>query len=216
MAIELSLGLDFRNKRFKDAAVGLRAYAKALQVDWDSLAPVLSKELRSFLDSVAEALAKRHGVAWPSGTSGQSLSKRSGGLVDSIIKSVTVEGTTFETIEGHIGAAFPYGIHEFGGVITPKSAKYLTIPLPAALDNRGVPLRKSAREWEHTFVATSKAGNLIIFQRRGAAIVPLYVLKSSVPIRPRLGMGKTLDAGLPYFREHAMDQMVQKLIEGSR
>lgn len=211
MAQPYEINFEFRNKRFRDARKGLDAFARAVAKDWDGSAKVLSDELRSFLDSVAEALAQRHGTAWPEGTTAKTLSKRSGKLVASILESVKITGKTFDTIEGHISAAFPAHVHEFGAVIRPKRAKFLTVPLPAALDSRGVPLKKSARDWENTFVARSKAGNLIIFQRRLSQIVPLYVLKSSVKIPPRLGMRATLDVGLPYFVDKAMDAMVRSI-----
>lgn len=214
MASSYEVGFEFRNKRFRDAEKGLRVFADTIQKDWDGSAKVLSDELKSFLDSVAEALASRHGSAWPGGTTAKTLSKRSGALTDSIVKSVTVSGTTFDTIQGTIGGDFPAQVHEFGATITPKKSKYLTIPLPAALDARGVPLKKSARDWENTFVARSKAGNLIIFQRRLSQIIPLYVLKTSVTIPPRLGLRETLDVGLPYFVEKSMDALVKAVMEG--
>ena len=127
-----------------------------------------------------------------------------------------VDGKTFDEITGQIGGSMNAAVQEFGTTITSKTAKYLTVPLPAALDSKGVPRKKNAREWDNTFVAQSKAGNLIIFQREGAKIVPLYVLKSSVTIPPRLGMRKTLDAGIPYFVEWAMDALVRELMKGSK
>lgn len=209
MANTFELGFEFRNKRFRDAERGLRVFASELSKDWDGAAKILSAELKEFLDSVALALAQRHGTPWPGGTGPKSLSKRSGGLIASIEKSVKITGTTFDNLEGFISAAFPGVVHEFGATIRPKKAKMLTIPLPAALDNRGIPIRKSARDWPNTFVARSKAGNLLIFQKRGTEIVPLYVLKSSVKIPPRLGMRQTLETGIPYFVERAMDRMVK-------
>lgn len=209
MADAITLGFEFRNKRFRDAEKGLRVFAAELSKDWDGAAKILSAELKDFLDSVALALAQRHGTPWPGGTGPKSLSKRSGDLVASIEKSVRIKGSTFENLEGYISAAFPGVVHEFGATIKPKKAKMLTVPLPAALDGRGVPLKKSARDWPNTFVARSKAGNLIIFQKRGTEIVPLYVLKSSVKIPPRLGMRQTLETGIPYFVERAMDRMVK-------
>lgn len=215
MATEI--GFEFRNRRWTDAGKGLRAFGQSLLDDWDGSAKTLSIELRSFLDSVGEALATRHGAAWPGGTTGKTLSKRSGRLVQSIIDSVSVKGETFETIEGTIGSDTVYaGIQEFGGIIRPRKAKYLTIPLKAALNPNGTPIKQSAREWENTFVARSKAGNLIIFQKRGASIVPLYVLKSSVKIPPRLGLQATLTAGVPYFVEKAMDALVKAVVEAKR
>ena len=217
MADAYEINFEFRNQRFQDAEKGLRAFADAIKKDWDGSAKALSVELRAFLDGVAKALAGRHSGAWPGGTGAQSLSKRSGVFVDSILKSVTVSGETFEAIQGTIGAGVPYAaIQEFGGTISPKNAKYLCIPLPAAMDGSGQPLRSSPRDWPNTFVKRSKAGNLLIFQKRGTSIVPLYVLKSSVVIPARLGLRKTLDAGLPYFVERAMDRMVARLNGASK
>ena len=185
MATTLDFSFEFRNKRFKDAEAGFRAFARAIKQDWDGSAKVLSNELREFLDGVAEALAQRHGGAWPGGTTTNTLSSRSGAMVQSIIESVEVNGRTFDKITGQIGGSMIAAVQEFGATITPKTAKYLTVPLPAALDSQGIPKKKSAREWDNTFVAQSKAGNLIIFQRDGAKIIPLYVLKTSVTIPPQ-------------------------------
>ena len=213
MADPFEITFSFRNQRFTDASAGLRAFATALKRDWNGAAGVLSQEMRDFLNGVAQALASRHGNAWPGGTGARSLSKRSGALVSAIVGSVKVNGTTFTTIEGSIGApGVAYAkIQETGGMIKPKSAKFLCIPLPAALDGNGLPLRASPRQWENTFVATSKAGNLIIFQKRASTIVPLYVLKDEVTIPPRLGMGDTLRAGLPYFVDHAVAAIMKAM-----
>ncbi len=69
---------------------------------------MLSRELKVFLDSVAQALASRHGGGWPGGTGADTLSKRSGTLINSIIASVRVYGDTFATIQGSIGSDAPY------------------------------------------------------------------------------------------------------------
>lgn len=212
MATELTLEFNFRNKRFTDAAKGLAYLGKEISSDWDGAAKVLSVELRNFLDTVAAALVSRHGAAWPGGTGAKTLSRRSGGLVASITRSVRVEGSTFGDIRGYIGAAFPAHVHEYGATIKPKKAKFLTVPLPAALDSSGIPLRRSAREWQNTFVAKTKRGNLVIFQKRGTQIVPLYVLRTQVTIPPRLGMQETLNAGLPYFVDKVSDQMVKAML----
>lgn len=212
MATDIKFQLDFRNKRFNDASKGLTALAKELDVGWDGAAKTLSRELQDFLDSVAEALAKRHSGGWPGGTGAKTLSRRSGKLVASILGSVQVTGTSYDDIKGYIGAAFPGGVHEYGATIRPKTAKFLTVPLPAALNPNGTPKKKSARDWQNTFVARTKNGNLLIFQKRGTQIVPLYVLKSMVTIKPRLGMRETISAGLPYFVDRAADQIVRSLM----
>ncbi|MCO5157871.1 MAG: hypothetical protein M9945_14175 [Aquamicrobium sp.] len=209
MGSDLTLEFEFRNKRFRDAEKGLRSFHHHLKASWDGSAKVLSQELRAFLDEIAQAMVLRHSGAWPGGTGSETLSKRSGKMLQSIVDSVVVNGQTFSTIRGTIGGSMIAGVQEFGATIKPKKAKYLTVPLPAALNSDGTPRKKSAREWDNTFVARSKAGNLIIFQRRGTQIVPLYVLKTSVTIPPRLGMRKTLDVGLPYFVEKSMDAIVR-------
>ncbi len=58
------------------------------------------------------------------------LSKRSGALVNSIIASVRVNGDTVRHDPGldRLRRALPR-IQEFGGTIVPKDAKYLTVPL---------------------------------------------------------------------------------------
>jgi len=112
-----------------------------------------------------------------------------------------------------VGPNVPYGaLQHFGGTVRPKGHPYLTIPLKAALTASGP--KFTAREiianpgeggYSGTFVATSKAGNRIIFGRLGRTekgrqrtkkgaggerfgYVPLFVLKRSVsvPGRPYL------------------------------
>lgn len=72
-------------------------------------------------------------------------------------------------------------------VINPKRAKFLTIPLDAAKTAAGV-ARGSARDFENAFFIRSKAGNLLLVQRRSGSggIVPLFVLKRQVSIQSRV------------------------------
>lgn len=103
-----------------------------------------------------------------------------------------------------------YGrIQEFGGVIRPVRAKYLTIPIADNLTAGGVPRYKSARELfeqrgEDLVIFRSKAGNLLIgliegrdrgiqFEgglatgKTGGTLKLLWVLKKSVKIPARFG-----------------------------
>lgn len=212
---ELTLEFEFRNQRFKDAAKGLQAFGLAVKTEFDRLPPVMKNGLRQFLDSVALALSRRHGNPWPGGTTASSLSRRSGALVDSIKNSVQVYGTTLADISGTIGSNVAYArIQETGGVIRPVRSKYLTVPLPAALNSDGTPKYRSARDWKNTFFLRSKAGNLLIVQRVGADLVPLYVLKTEVTIPPRMKMLETLKTGLPYFVEQTMERMLAEVQKG--
>jgi hypothetical protein len=176
--------------------------------------PVLREQLEHFLNGVAARMVKNHSGTWPAGTTGKTLSKRSGAALQSIVDSVKVTGDHPSNIEGHIGGIFYLKTQEFGATITPKKAAYLTVPLPAALDERGVPLKRGARDWENTFVKKSKAGNLIIFQKRGKDIIPLYMLVKQVVIPPRLGMRSTLQAGMGYFVDTAMAAMLKEMRKG--
>ncbi len=214
MAEPFSIEFEFRNQRYRNAERGLRAFAKQLGTGVQRAGPILKKELREYLDASAIALAERHGGAYPGGTTQNSLSRRSGRLVRSVRQSVKVKGSKVENVEGRIGTpGIVYGrMHEFGGKIRPKKAKYLTVPLDAALNKDGTPKKKSAREWDNSFVAKSKKGNLIIFQRRAGKIIPLYVLKEEVTIPPRLKMGETLRSQLPFFVDRTMDRMVKELL----
>lgn len=71
-------------------------------------------------------------------------------------------------------------IHEFGGTVTPKDAKWLTIPF------EGVQGR--AMDYQDTFFAKTASGNLVLFQKRGGEAIPLFLLvkKAEIPARPWL------------------------------
>ena len=116
-----------------------------LSRDWADAVQTLSREMKEFLHQVVEAIATRNGGAWPGGTTETSLSKRSGALVAAILGSVRVDGSTFATLTGQIGApGIVYArIQELGGTITAKNGKFLCIPLPAALDSNGLPLQST-------------------------------------------------------------------------
>lgn len=140
-----------------------------------------------------------------SNVTGSILKRRSGHLAQSIQTNVyqDQQGVITARIGSgtRSGERMPYSeIHETGGVITPKSVKYLTIPLAAALTPSGVPKKSRARDWPNTFVGKSKGGALIIFQKVGKKnLIPLYVLKRSSRIPARNYMSRTLQATGNYF-----------------
>lgn len=215
-SVEFDLGFQFRNKYYRDAERGLRAFAEDLELSYDAFTPRARKIMRDYLTNVAEAMSRRHGAPWPGGTSSNTLSKRSGQLIESIRQSVRVDGQSLDKLAGHIGSEVPYAaIQEYGGVIKARNAKYLTIPLPPALNSDGTPKKRSAREWRNTFVQTSKKGNLLIFRRKGGGIEPLYLLKPEVRIPPRLGLGDTLEAGKSFFIESLMEGLRRAMTEAT-
>lgn len=204
----IELSMQFGGRVFESVEGGMQEIARMFEADWGGKAKVFGEVLSDYLYRVAEILTERNSKSWPGGTSGSSISSRTGQSVDSIIKSVKVKGTTWATMKGTIGGRGTLAIHEYGGTIT-SGAKLMTIPLPAALSSRGTS-PPFARQWKNTFVARSKKGNLIIFQKRGAEIVPLYLLVSSVTLPPRLGMRKELGTQVPYFMARAADRVAQE------
>jgi len=208
----ITLEFQFRNRRFRDAERGLVAFQNRLGKNWKGVGAVMNRELKVFLDSVAEAMARAHGQPWPGGTTKNTLSRRSGRAMQSLKDGVRVTGTTLESVRGEMRGVFYLRIHETGGKIRPRKAQYLTIPLRAALNSDGTPVKQSARQWRNTFVARSKNGNLLIFQRRGSRVVPLYALKREVTIPPRLGLEDTLDIVVPGFVDRAFDKMLKELL----
>lgn len=169
------------------------------------------------LDRIYSELKTKHGKPWPtgSGTWGTApgfLASRSGGGLRSIKESIdTSIDSAFTVVEGKISTA-KLTTHETGVTITARG-KYLTIPFRTALDGRGLPLKRSAREWDRTFVRMSRKGNLIIFRKDGTGrVIPLYLLKRSVKIPPRLGMAETVENELPYFEAKALRAIEKELV----
>ena len=201
-------------KRFGTAAEGVQSVSRNLSRALDKAAPKVSKELKKSLQLVAKEMNKKHGTPWRAGGSPRSsLFKRSGSGLKGIRDSIRVRKSGgLDGIEGQIGARFPMSVHEKGATVRATRSKFLTIPLPSALNSRGIPLRRSARDWDNTFVAESKRGNLLIFQRRGNGIVPLYVLKREVKIPARLSLEKTLrEDGLTFFERRALKAIDKEL-----
>lgn len=153
--------------------------------------------------------------------SGQVLKARTGRLRASIGSVVT---NNDEGIVGLIGSGVrqgdrvPYAnIHETGGILRPKIAKYLAIPLKNALTAAGA-LKKKPREWANTFVTRSKNGNLFIMQHRGkrglGAVIALFLLKKSVKIPARHYMERTKEAIAPKLLD-IMTRSIDRQIEGA-
>lgn len=218
MTSAFRLSAEFGGKRYERASAGAAAYASALGVSFDDLRPMLRRGLRDYLDTVAEAMAQRHSQPWapdvvlPAGERTGRLARRSGRAIREMRRSVEVTDAG-GSVRGTIGGPFYLVTHEEGRTIRTKRArpKYLTIPLPPALDARGVPLKRRARDWRDTFVYKSRRGNLLIAQRRGRTLVNLYVLKRSVRIPQRLGLGKTIELTTPVFLDKTFQGIVREI-----
>jgi len=104
----------------------------------------------------------------------------------------------------------PYArIHEKGGKITPKRAKALTIPLPGI---KGV-----AANYPDAFIIKSKAGNMLLVERKGeAGIRPLFVLKKSVTIPARHWLSQSIAEMKPDLIKLLSPKEVVKILEKKR
>lgn len=218
MPTELEFGLRLPGSpRVQDARKGMERLAFKLGKSVEDAAPVLAKEIENYLNEVRLALIQRHSKPFSNPTNAPAtgeddLLRRSGGITN--IRVAIQAANDLNQIAGRLIVPFPISVHEKGATIKAKRSQYLTIPMPAALDSRGIPLRRSARDWENTFVQRSKRGNLLIFQRQGGTIVPLYLLKRSVKIPPRLEAQKTINAGADFFVDHAIDAMAKAILAG--
>lgn len=123
------------------------------------------------------------------GTSADRLAVRTGHMRRTTgPKRVAVRG---KDIEGGVQFGAPYARVHVGRrgketAISPKRARWLTIPLRAALTPAGGP-RGSAGDFPDTFFFRSRAGNLLLGQKTGkGGLVPLFVLKKEVIVPARV------------------------------
>lgn len=106
----------------------------------------------------------------------------------------------------HVHEGWPEGRSQT--VIRPRNAQYLTIPLHAANIGSGARAPR-ARDFPNTFVARSQRGNLLIFQRQGQTIVPLFVLKTEVIIPARPALRPTLERFLPLILQDLSHEVLR-------
>lgn len=211
----ISIELNYQNKRFNSAYLGLKEFARVTKRSLDGLGQPVAIELRRFLKSSMGELAQRHSNPYsgPERQPDRPLRRRSGGMYRALLSSYEVRnGSKIESVEATIGLPSKYAMHERGATITPKKAKYLTIPLPAALRANGTPIRPSARDWDNTFVGRSKKGNLLIFRKTSTGIVPLYALKTQVKIPARLGLVPAMEARLPAMIDRMFETMLDSML----
>lgn len=219
--IPVEVDLQWRGKRYNDIDRGLRAFAEDVEADvTKTYGPAIRSLLRKYMEGVIESVRQRAGAPWPGGTSpaGQTpgtLSRRSGGLLKTLSPSrITIKGDASSDIEVSFKLSGKAAVHEKGATITPTRSKYLTIPLASALDSRGVPLRPSARDWQNTFVFKSKKGNLLIGMKQGGNLVPLYVLKRSVTIPPRLSFKEAFTSGKDFLADAIAQEVMKEFRRG--
>jgi len=114
---------------------------------------------------------------------------RTNHLRQSIEYDVDSDRTGDYVLVGSFGV--PYArIHEYGGVIRPKRAKYLTIPIHER--SRGKTVQRKPRDFELTFFRSPKTNKLLAADKTNGDI--LFFLTKRVRIKPKRYIKKALDA----------------------
>lgn len=121
--------------------------------------------------------------------------KRKGPFPDGDVKRGTVDVTGTFKLQGRMA------LREMGGIIKARNAEYLAIPLPDALGANGKPRKLTARHWRKAFVQKSAAGELLLVQRRGRKLIPLYALKRYLHIKGDRAARRELKAKRPVFHK---------------
>lgn|GEM_PF-4950478 len=153
-----------------------------------------------------EALAKLSVTT--GGKSG--LNRRSGDLANSIASRVEdgPQGPELSLSAGgrHGGNDVVYArIHEVGGTIRPKRAKFLTIPTQEAKTRAGVARVPSARDMDLSW-AQGKSGQPMLIDSSGVA---MFILKREVKIPARPFLGPAFTEAAEGFRGRIGTQMLQ-------
>lgn len=130
------------------------------------------------------------------------LSVRTGKLRQSIYSGTRIKR---DTVEAFTGSKVPYAaIQERGGVVRPRTARMLAIPLGAAKTKAGVN-RQRPRDYTDLFIIKSKSGKLLLVRKNGDGIEPLFLLVHQSKIRPhwylRDGMRSAAKTADPLLRK---------------
>ena len=211
------------SRRFKNATQGLRVFTSDLTnaLTMKEMRPVVRRNLIRYIKLVEKVMRDRHSTPFsfsqldlrlPQGARTGKLAKRSGRALAALAKSAAnperVSTGTGET--ALIKGPFYLITHEEGRTIRGKP--WLTIPLPAAMNSNGTPKRRSARDWQNLVILGRKGKgskqSIVIGQKRGGKVIPLYVLKRQVRIAPRLGLAVTLRAKRAIFIDLLMNDLL--------
>lgn len=117
-----------------------------------------------------------------------------------------------KVIKSEIGTGIPpqktvkYArIQEKGGKIKPKKAKMLTIPLPG--------IKGKAANYPNSFIIKSKKGNVLIVEKSGKGLRPLFVLKKEVTIPARHWLSGSIAESEPLLRRMMKPEEILKIME---
>ena len=167
--------------RFRDSVPNvMRALASGFSV-------LMTKRFMASL-LIMEAELKKTAARLNKTSSAGYINRKTGELAQSITRSgITTNG---REMSGRVGTNRAYArLQEEGGVVTPKSAKALTIPIPG----RNFGSASMLRSQGNTFVR-----NDIVFLRQGPEeAIPVFTLRRSVNIPASRWLSKGLANATP-------------------
>lgn len=183
-------------------AASITFNTKALERAMKALPKVTRKSLRFRLDKIGDEFERRMDKRFTAVLSGEfranntknKLANRTGTLRATMAHKVRDVGKDL-TLRNTIGsAATRHYVHiqEKGGIIKPKRARALTIPLPDNLTAAGRPRFQKASEVEGLFLLKLNGKAFLVRKApSGEGLEFLWILKSSVKIPARLGFVRT-------------------------
>lgn len=150
------------------------------------------------------------------GTTSDRLAARTGRLRSSFAYTLSQQGTTTYGRLGYLNNPPSWAsVHEgapdgrTSTTIRPRRAQYLAIPLTDEARQVGSPRQYP----EALFARRSRRGNLLLFQRQGNTITPIYLLASEVVIPARPAVRPTVERYTPLIRDD-IDAAIRRLLLG--
>jgi len=177
---------------------------------------VLKFELADGMDRIGKGFLKRfrqQQLQGPPGVRGASGHGLFGTFKRVFLVSPTIEGMGIEIFSDSKIAK----LHETGGTVRDKSGGRLAVPLSARsqMYTQSGKLRsryKRPRELKNVRAIRLKGETFLArVTKRAQKILPLYVLKRQVRIKPRLGFYRTWD-GLVNYRIDILNKSVEKAL----
>jgi len=177
---------------------------------------VLKFELADGMDRIGKGFLKRfrqQQLQGPPGVRGESGHGLFGTFKRVFLVSPTIEGMGTEIFSDSKIAR----LHETGGIVTDPGGGRLAVPLSARTEMftaRGKlrPRFKRPRELKNVHPMRFKGQTFLArVTKRAQKILPLYVLKRMVRLKPRLGFYRTWD-GLVNYRIEILNKAIEKAL----
>ncbi len=202
--------VGFNGRYYQDLGQAFSKMMNGIEYDMSKISPMVEMELRAYIKRAANNVTDKFTPYSPGPNTGDRLQNRSGDAKSQLRSRQSVVKTNSAKFnfnyQGSIKGPGYLNIQEDGGTIVASSG-YIAIPLPDALDSRGMPLKPGPSSWKNTYIKKSRKGTIIVFTKIRRRSVPIYVLKKSVTIRPRLRMMEGLLAAAPYFERKVMSNI---------